>query len=253
MASRTVYQFQAELCDYTPKIWRRFQTAADISMAKLGYIVMTMFEMQASHLFHLDIPVMDNTVKEMLEHDLTGKLDLNEEDIKNTFEPKHRIWRAKIIDENLAGYDPKDRTIIDATGVKVKDTVFSPGNIMTFTYDYGDDWTISLVLEEVYKKSELPAKELPRVLEGEGYGIIEDCGGTFGLKELAAEFKKGRGPRYKELRDWLGTDKLDLRSFDIGEMNFRLKKVPRIYADIYEHKLEPTKRSWDILTRKYLE
>ena len=91
MASRTVYQFQAELCDYTPKIWRRFQTAADISMAKLGYIVMTMFEMQASHLFHLDIPVMDNTVKEMLEHDLTGKLDLNEEDVKNTFEPKHRI------------------------------------------------------------------------------------------------------------------------------------------------------------------
>ena len=29
-------------------------------------------------------------------------------------------------------------------------------------------------------------------------------------------------------------------------------RVPRIYADIYEHEFEPTKRSWDILTRKYL-
>jgi tetrahydromethanopterin S-methyltransferase subunit B len=46
-------------------------------------------------------------------------------------------------------------------------------------------------------------------------------------------------------------DALDLISFDIADMNFRLKKVPRIYADAYEHGLEPTKQSMNLLERKY--
>ena len=36
-------------------------------------------------------------------------------------------------------------------------------------------------------------------------------------------------------------------------MNFRLKKVPRIYADCYEYELEPTKQSMKILNREYLK
>ena len=40
-------------------------------------------------------------------------------------------------------------------------------------------------------------------------------------------------------------------AFDIDDMNFRLKKIPRIYADAYELGLEPTKRSLDLLERKY--
>ena len=50
MASHPIYQFYAELADYKPKIWRRFQVMNNITMAKLGYIIMTMFEMQASHI-----------------------------------------------------------------------------------------------------------------------------------------------------------------------------------------------------------
>lgn len=34
-------------------------------------------------------------------------------------------------------------------------------------------------------------------------------------------------------------------------MNYRLKKVPRIYKDAYEYGLEPTKQSMDLLVRKY--
>jgi len=39
---------------------------------------------------------------------------------------------------------------------------------------------------------------LPRVLEGEGYGIIEDCGGPDILKEIAKAFKKKKGSQYKK-------------------------------------------------------
>ncbi|WP_455617792.1 hypothetical protein [Eisenbergiella sp.] len=44
---------------------------------------------------------------------------------------------------------------------------------------------------------------------------------------------------------------LDLTTFDVDDMNFRLKKVPRIYADAYEFGLEPTKQSLNLLMRKY--
>lgn len=37
------------------------------------------------------------------------------------------------------------------------------------------------------------AGELPNVLEGEGFGIIEDCGGAGGLEELGKAFKKKKG------------------------------------------------------------
>ena len=68
MASQPIYQFYAELSDYKPKIWRRFQVLDNITMARLGYIIMTMFEMQASHLFCFDFPF-----DEYFKRDLTPK------------------------------------------------------------------------------------------------------------------------------------------------------------------------------------
>lgn len=50
MAAQPIYQFYAELCDYEPKIWRCFQIPKSTIIARLGCIIMTMFEMQASHL-----------------------------------------------------------------------------------------------------------------------------------------------------------------------------------------------------------
>lgn len=47
MATHPIYQLYVELEDYKPKIWRRVQVQNNITMAKLGYIIMTLFEMQA--------------------------------------------------------------------------------------------------------------------------------------------------------------------------------------------------------------
>ena len=51
MASRSIYQLHAELRGYRTKIWRQFQILDNITMARLTYILMTMFEMKAKHLF----------------------------------------------------------------------------------------------------------------------------------------------------------------------------------------------------------
>ena len=141
--------------------------------------------------------------------------------------------------------------VLDASETKIKSILTEVGEMMIFSYDFGDGWEIKLLLEQIIEDKELPEKELPCIIAGEGYGIIEDCGGVGGLEKIAKAYKRKKGSQYKEYCEWLGVNELELSSFDIDDMNFRLKKVPRIYTDCYEYGLEPTKQSMDLLLRKY--
>ena len=51
---------KAELEEYEPKIWRRFQVMNDITVARLAYILMTLFEMKGSHLYKFEVNELDN-------------------------------------------------------------------------------------------------------------------------------------------------------------------------------------------------
>lgn len=216
----------------------------NITMAKLGYIVMTMFEMQASHLFCFDVPVDANLYRYMRKH-------FSDEDIRKVvpFKDRSEVKRFEI--QNELTEDIEDEKALNAAAEKLQRIISYIGDELTLSYDYGDGWQVKLVLEQIIEDKELSGKELPRVLAGEGYGIIEDCGGPGGLEQLAKAFKKKKGSQYKEYCEWLGVEDLDLSSFNLDDMNYRLKKVPRIYADAYEYGLEPTKQSMALLLRKY--
>lgn len=251
MASHPIYEFYAELEDYEPKIWRRFQVMENVSMAKLGYLVMTMFEMQASHLFQIVVPAGQNYLKRQ-EHkkaqaDINGWDKIRKEVAEELGTCIYDIPRQSEDDFP----DPPHYHRLDATQEKLKHAVSEPGDELCLEYDFGDGWGVHLTLEKVFTDKELPGKELPRVLEGEGYGIIEDCGGPGGLENLAIAFKKRQGEEYETLSRWLGQTELDLEIFDLDDMNFRIKKVPRIYRELYELELEPTDYSQSILDREY--
>ncbi len=94
--------------------------------------------------------------------------------------------------------------------------------------------------------------KIPYVLDGKGYGIIEDIGGVPMLEAFTKAMKKGSGQDYQNLCDWLGIQSFDMSKFDIDDINFRLKKLVRVYKDIYEYDIMPTKKSIDIIARKYL-
>lgn len=68
MASKPIYQIYAELQDYEPKIWRRFQVMNDITVARLAYILMTLFEMQGSHLYLFEVDELNNFIVNNLEY-----------------------------------------------------------------------------------------------------------------------------------------------------------------------------------------
>ena len=61
MASKPIYQIYAELEEYEPKIWRRFQVMNDITVARLAYILMTLFEMKGSHLYKFEVNELENS------------------------------------------------------------------------------------------------------------------------------------------------------------------------------------------------
>ena len=244
MASHPIYQFYVELDDYKPKIWRRFQVMNNISMAKLGYIIMSLFEMKGNHLFEFDIPFIENY------KNIVGKkaeLEDNQAMISHLTEKGFKGIKISI--------DPEDEFELDKyeyydPSVKLHRVFFMPKDKATFSYDFGDGWQINIVFEGQSENQDIPGSQLPMVADGEGFGIVEDCGGIGGLLEIEKAFKKKSGTKYKELCQWLDCTELNLSSFDIDEMNVRIKKLPRVFADIYEKRLEPTPQSIKLIERK---
>ena len=85
----------------------------------------------------------------------------------------------------LCGEDtpqPKGATYAKAED-RTLDDVLNPNapEDLILEYDMGDGWIISLLLED-YKK--VKDSETFRVLDGAGYGIIEDCGGSPALVDM---------------------------------------------------------------------
>ena len=246
MATKQIYTLYAELKDYTPKIWRRFEVVSNITIARLGYILMTLFEMQARHLFCFDLPFSENYRIRMADQYSPEEIDK----LTRAFftkNPFYRNFRLELKNE----YIESSPDSADAAEALLKNMLNLIGEHIEFTYDFGDNWEVVVKLEKMSNDDTTPASDFPRVLEGAGFGIIEDCGGVPGLGELAAAYKNKSGKVYKEYSEWLGMTDLDLVSFDLDDMNFRLKKLPRIFRDIYENDLEPTQQSINLILRKY--
>lgn len=127
-----------------------------------------------------------------------------------------------------------DKDIKNATSTPLKKVLLYKGQKIIFTYDFGDNWEIIIALEEIITDSDIPVKELLRVLKGKGYGIIDDCGGVPGLERIAEAFKKKEGQEYEQYCEWLGTNELDLKTFNVDKMNLALKDSITKLEDFYE-------------------
>ena len=57
-----------------------------------------------------------------------------------------------------------------------------PGDRLSYTYDFGDDWEHDIVLEET--RTAVPEETYPSCVAGKGACPPEDCGGAWGYAEL---------------------------------------------------------------------
>lgn len=245
MQKQQIYQIYAQLKDYEPITFRRILVPHDILFADLAYILMICFEMDGSHLFNFNIPDGENQYQIIRKK---KNLENRDEIIKQyKGEAKKRTVIVTPETDELIDFNfTTQSNILPITRVSVFKTtldsyITNVGNKFTFTYDFGDDWTIDLKLEKIIRTSEFTEDDLPVVVDGAGYGIIEDCGGVFSLMDLHRAFKEKKGDDYKIFSEWLevkSLEKIDKHLaddiFDINLANKRLVTDINIYMKIYE-------------------
>lgn len=241
MASRPIYEIHAKLENYNGDLWRRIQVSDNVPMSKLAYILMTSFEMTAQHLFSFIIPILENM-----------KSDNDFNIISKNYVGKPNM-QLQLINEYGDDYIEQTSKLLDAREITLKTALSKVGDKANFYYDYGDDWILALKVEKIFTDEVLDGKLLPRIIEGEGYGIVENCGGTYGLEAIKEAFGMKCGEDYLDFVDWLGVTHFDLEYLDIDDLNYRLKKLPRIYANIYEKGIYPTEKSIALIERDYLD
>ncbi len=248
-----VLTINAYLKDFEPKIWRKFQVPQKKSVAELGYMLMIMFEMTPEHEFRF--------LHEITMKDMNRFLDSVRDEMKNCIKTPEDLG---IKSRTFFTVRPPDCDYFDddeEEGDKLANE-YEMGSVMTwgnatFEYDFGDGWEIALELECV-ENMEKSLKELPRVLDGEGFGIVGSVGGVMGLEKFVKAVKKGKGRDFENFKEWFEALGKDIADFDMSKMdkddlNFRLKKLVRVYRECYEHDLCPTKKSIDLIERKYMK
>ena len=198
-----IYKLYTELLDYKPLIWRRLLAADSMKLPNLAYVLMALYEMEGEHMF-------------------------------NFYSPERDTYYA------LPSKDAADKEI-NAKKTALRDVIKNEQQNIIFNYDFGDSWEIEIKAEEI-TDSDLAPQRYPVLLEGDGYGIIEDCGGVDALAIMAEAFKKKKGPEYEEYSDWLGRNNLDLKTFQADKKNLRAEMA--FFRSIYEHTEPPAKWEW---------
>jgi hypothetical protein len=204
MAALQIYRFRSELRYFRPKIWRLFEVSGDITIATLCYIGLALYEAEGDHLFSMNLP-------------------------------KYRV-RFDIPDENDELWNNHIQDSLNAHKYKLNKLGVPEGTQFDLSYDFGDSWEIRMTLKQIYEDPEVKKSELPRVLKGKGYGIVEDCGGVGGLADLVEAFKMKTGDRYEQLVEWFGREDFDIEEFDIDQMNVTLKSSISYFKSVYSRR-----------------
>lgn len=235
---KNVYKIKAQLCDFEKEIWREFIISQNTTMENLAFALMAMFNMDGSHLYRFEIDRQKQKEKELRQKGLPQEI------VKEILKFVGNIEIESYIEEDMnsadddfmlneLGIQPPER--FEAYSVKIIRFLNKENPEIDFFYDFGDSWKIKLTLEKDDFPTDIPTTSLPVVLEGVGLGIIEDCGGTDGLRAIEEAFKMKRGEDYEQYRVFLGRDNIDFTYFNAEEINKRIvRQIKKFKKSFWE-------------------
>ncbi|MGH3290867.1 MAG: plasmid pRiA4b ORF-3 family protein [Trebonia sp.] len=114
------------------------------------------------------------------------------------------------------GHQDEDDTELD-------EVLSGPGDKLSYTYDFGDDWEHDIRLEKVLPPD--AATAVPACLAGKGACPPEDCGGAWGYASLKEAIADPADEEHQELLEWLGLDDpsdFDPTAFNLDYANARV-------------------------------
>lgn len=206
-----VLQFKLTLDGLRPKIWRRVQISSQATMFQFAHVIMELFHMENEHLYAFTFPETKGMLPKSdfpfaspcVRIELFADDDWNEPDGERLFD---------VEDPSLTLAEVFDRF---------------PSKKLGFEYDYGDGWSLTILFEKVLPlDAKTAAQELPCVLKGEGYGILEDCGGPWGFAEIVEL-------AYRRVKN-LPIDESD------EDVEYRLEWVDALEPEVIEALINPT-------------
>ena len=180
--SKTIYQLKISLRDIRPPIWRRVQVQSSITLSQLHLIIQAAMGWYNCHLHSFSIQGIDY-----------GK-----------FDPEYGL---DMEDENKA---------------KLNQVVTQEKSKFSYTYDFGDGWEHSILVEKILPKE--PKVSYPLCIKAKRACPPEDCGGAWGYIEFLEAIQNPQHPEHESFQEWIGGN-FDSEACDLQEINQRLAEA----------------------------
>ena len=180
----TVYRLYVFLLDIAPPIWRRVEVSSETSLAQLHKVLQATMGWQDYHLHEFEIG---------------GQ-------------------RYGVPDPD---YDQPGEVVKDSD-VKLSRALPRKGASLLYSYDFGDNWVHSVILEDILPME--PDTKYPRVVDGARACPPEDSGGSSGYADLVEILAKPRHKEYRQMREWAGKN-FDPENFTAKTANLLLKRT----------------------------
>jgi len=177
-----IFQLKCTIKNSKPQIWRRLLVRSDTTFEVLHLILQDAFGWVDAHLHEFCV----------------GDVRLaapNADDDFDFFEPA--------LSENVR----LNKYMGDTKETKT-----------LYTYDFGDNWEVVLVIEKVL--SPVPGQVYPWCVAGKRRGPLEDSGGIWGYMDMLQKLADLTHPEHDELLEWAtGGTAYDPEAFDKTELN----------------------------------
>jgi hypothetical protein len=186
---RNIHRIKVTLRGAKPPIWRRFEVPSDITLRRLHRVIQAGFGWLDYHL-HL-------------------------------FETPAGLYGMPDPDDDLA--------IRSDANKKLSAVADWPGDRIRYTYDFGDNWDLDIVVEAVLPAE--PGSAYPRCTGGRRAAPPEDCGGVWGYADLLNVLATPQHEEHEARLFWLGIQtaaEYDPDAFDRDVVNIDLASMSKV-------------------------
>ena len=120
-------------------------------------------------------------------------------------------------------------TAVEAT-CKLRQLIHCAGQRFSYEYDFGDSWEHRLVVEKILSGQE--RQRYPICLKGKRACPPEDVGGVWGYENFLKAIQDPKHEEHEDYLNWIGGE-FDPETFDLDEVNVRLKRMGRGWSTEY--------------------
>ena len=180
--SEPVARLLIELEDITPRIWRRVDVPAAITLSTVHDVLQAVMRWEYSHLYEFRVG-------------------------------------DRVYGDPLPGLESASGQIYKAKGIRLNQLMDRGVDHFTYVYDFGDDWRHSIRVESVRDGD--PDTDYPVFVEGERRAPREDVGGVPGFMDFLDAIADPSHSEHAFLLDWAG-GAFDPEDIDRREIEFDL-------------------------------